>query len=230
MVRVLVLGSNVEGYAEALECARCVNEAGGVAELVMLETVTGEDGAVLHDAGGMCVLKDAFERCDGLCLTGGSDIGFPVNPTPGAGAGPPYPRRDRFEHDVVRQWLAAGKRVLGICRGTQLLALESGGELIPHLEGHMGHNTATRDKFIDHPIVTSRRSIAQRVAGRISLVNSSHHQAISDAGSLKVTAYRRHEVEAVESENVLGVQWHPEMLASAHPGRLAPFRWLVVGA
>jgi putative glutamine amidotransferase len=34
-------------------------------------------------------------------------------------------------------------------------------------------------------------------------------------------------IEAVEGDDVLGVQWHPERLFATDARHLAPFRWLV---
>ena len=37
-------------------------------------------------------------------------------------------------------------------------------------------------------------------------------------------------IEAVESDDVLGVQWHPERLFDSDARHLAPFQWLVGAA
>lgn len=228
-MRVLVLGSESDGFQEALECARCAREAGGEVTLVLVEQVTDSDGAIASGTPASAALSEALELCQGLCLTGGADIGPPISATSAAdGRYRSYARRDRFEHDIVQRWMVSGRRIFGICRGAQLLALEGGGRLVEHLDGHMAEG-AWEDRFVEHPVVTTETSTVRRVSGPCSLVNSSHHQAIADPGSLKVSASRGSDIEAVEAPQILGVQWHPEMLPISHPGRLAPFRWLVSG-
>ena len=54
-------------------------------------------------------------------------------------------------------------------------------------------------------------------------VNSSHHQAVADPGSLAITGWAADgTVEVCEDPSapfVLGVQWHPEITTAAHPDR-----------
>lgn len=229
-MRVLVLGSESDGFLEALECARCAREVGGCVDLVLVERATDSAGSIVPGGPQSVLLMEALERSEALCLTGGADVGPPISPAPATeGRYPSYGRRDRFEHDIVRRWMASGRRMLGICRGAQLLALESGGRLVEHLDGHIA-DAAWDDRFVAHPVTTAEESIGRRVAGRCSLVNSSHHQAIADPGSLRVSASRGNDIEAVEAPEILGLQWHPEMLPTSHPGRLAPFRWLLSGS
>lgn len=64
------------------------------------------------------------------------------------------------------------------------------------------------------------------------LVNSFHHQALKTAApGFNITAYSKDGViEAIELAGdhfVLGVQWHPEMIAKKYPAMLALFRALV---
>ena len=64
--------------------------------------------------------------------------------------------------------------------------------------------------------------------GHLTEVNSQHHQAVSDTGSLTATAWSPDGVvEAIEGENCFGVQWHPELIYTENPAHLKPFEWLV---
>ena len=58
-------------------------------------------------------------------------------------------------------------------------------------------------------------SILAELMGTSFTVNSTHHQGVSDPGSLKVSAVAEHDglIEAVERKDkkfCIGVQWHPE--------------------
>lgn len=71
----------------------------------------------------------------------------------------PDKKRDKFEWTVFRQAQAYEIPMLGICRGSQLLTVCSGGKLVQHVEHHAGPR---------HDI--------ELMDGRIINVNSYHHQ------------------------------------------------------
>jgi len=117
------------------------------------------------------------------------------------------------------------KPVLTICHGTQTLNVWCGGSLIQDLKTPVNHQPG-REVVQAHP---ARIEPHSRLSGILAQteepnahVNSSHHQAIREAGkNLRVTAISPNDgvVEAVELDPpnlatpdhfVVGVQWHPE--------------------
>jgi putative glutamine amidotransferase len=139
--------------------------------------------------------------------------------------------RDLAEIVAVQHATAHGKRVLGVCRGAQLLAVMGGGTLIHDLseKGIDGHWDEERQYEPVHPVRAQAASAVAVVLGSVDVVNSIHHQAIADPGqTLRATAWCEDGViEAVEGPGLLGVQWHPERLSGTDPRHLDPFRWLV---
>ena len=158
-------------------------------------------------------------RLDGLVLAGGADIN-PADYGADAHETTDRPRldRDRTERHLYRAARDEGLPVLGICRGMQVMAVESGGSLIQDLPD-AGYGTTHREKpgtFTEHGATFSTGSLIARVMETIeTTVNSSHHQAVADAGRLTVTGHAADgTVEVLEDPDaafVLGVQWHPEM-------------------
>ena len=168
-------------------------------------------------------LCDYVHELDGLVLQGGSD----VSPTT-YGEEPLQPEwagdrvRDDYEIELFSEFLEAGKPVLGVCRGIQLINVALGGTLYQDLPSQMGTEVAHRDRSIHdaniHEIRLEPGSGLARLFPNTPLarVNSLHHQAVRKLGrNLVVEACSSGDevIEAVRLKGrsyVLGVQWHPE--------------------
>jgi putative glutamine amidotransferase len=180
-------------------------------------------------------LTEVVDRCDALVATGGGDVDPDLYAGPAATSTDSLmevdPGRDAAEIAAVRHALALGKRVLGVCRGAQLLAVIGGGTLVSDLEekGIEGHWQEERQYEPVHDVRAQPGTVAAGLLGQVGRVNSIHHQAIADPGqALRATAWSEDGViEAVEARGLLGVQWHPERLSAVDPRHLAPFAWLV---
>lgn len=152
------------------------------------------------------------EKADALLLSGGGDLH------------PSYygrnrcevdtdvdERRDAREWELLRQFCARRKPVLGICRGIQVIDVFFGGTLFQHLTtAHVHQNTV-------HTVVTSENGWLRRMVGEKLAVNSYHHQAIRTLGNgLRVSAVSDADgvIEAVEHDSlpIRAVQWHPERM------------------
>jgi len=154
---------------------------------------------------------------DGLILCGGSDTdpnyyGEEIN-----GAVNIDYDRDRTEMAVAKAYIEAGKPILGICRGHQLLNIALGGNIIQHLDNYLGHQPQKEGEVIIHPVKADEGSLAYKFWGGEFETNSYHHQAMKDlAKGLKATAFSDNGtvIEAVEHESlpIIGIQWHPERM------------------
>ena len=178
---------------------------------------------------------EAIALCDGLVITGGA---FDLPPElygakSGGRVGPLKRGRTAYEQRLLRAALAAGRPVLGICGGMQLLAVELGGSLIQDIgdevKGAFDHEQKQDPREPGHPVKILEGTALEAILGVRDLqVNSTHHQAVRDAGRARVCAVSPDlVVEAIELPGrfVLGVQWHPELLAD--PLHLALYGALV---
>ncbi|MBO0679033.1 gamma-glutamyl-gamma-aminobutyrate hydrolase family protein [Mycolicibacterium sp. S2-37] len=142
-------------------------------------------------------------------------------------------RRDEVELAVLDLAKRRGIKTFGVCRGAQLLAVAHGGRLHQDLVAygvrkHMEDTVDGGYASIRHPIEIKEGTVASSLFPKLAKVNSQHHQAISDSGSLLATAWSPDGVvEAVEGENCFGVQWHPELMYNDNPDHLRPFEWLI---
>ena len=172
----------------------------------------------LTQAGAQADAGRAFdpEEYDGLLLPGGWD----VNPARYGKERIPEETidddLDAVQFPVLESFLKAGKPVLGICRGHQLLNVAFGGTLIQHIPGAEKHTSLPEGGDNVHAIRIRTDSFLYPLYGAGCRVNSSHHQAIETPGTeLRVTALSEDGVaEAVEHESlpVWGVQFHPERM------------------
>ena len=187
------------------------------------------------------VIINTLQRIDGLILSGGGDY----NPL-WAGE-EPSPllhgiNQERDNAELLTARLAYNRQIpsLGICRGIQTLAMALGGKVkqdisdvatVKHSQdadrSEPTHSVTIEDDSILSGIYKSYSSKLNVESSKL-LVNSFHHQAVSDSGAkFRVVATAPDGIiEAMESSEykpILGVQWHPECMESGLP----LFQWLV---
>lgn len=159
-----------------------------------------------------------LEACDGFILSGGGDVRMEAF----GGATHPAaklvdPRRQQAELALLTALhRRPEKAVLGICLGMQLMALHAGGRLHQHLpelladaQVHQGDRRHTVRLLRGDSVLAPAW---QNAGGQT--VASAHHQAVADAGRMRVVAVAEDGVvEAVDDPGrrwYAGVQWHPE--------------------
>jgi putative glutamine amidotransferase len=183
------------------------------------------------------MVDEALHAVDALLLSGGGDVHpSEYGQAPRTTLDAVDRQRDRMERRAVDAALRQRKRILGVCRGAQLMCVATGGTLVQDLtaEGLGGHIDESHDRgyaTLVHGVKSEAGSTADCVLDGLDAVNSHHHQAIRDVGDvLTATAWAEDGViEAVEAPGMLGLQWHPEVLVDTDHRHLEPFRWLVTG-
>ena len=193
-----------------------------------------------HD---LSLAADIAGRLDGIIISGGDDD---INPE-SYGEAPCKcvcqisPERDSWEFALYRQFKEAGKPILGICRGCQIINVFEGGNLYQNLCDQVENctNHYTRHKPMCEPyhdIKIDRDSKLYKIfETEILTTNSFHNQAVKKiAPGFRASAYSEDGIiEAIESETaqfIIGVQAHPEALAEAYPHFFKLFKAFVNAA
>lgn len=187
--------------------------------LVFMIPTVGHQG-MLHPSN--IRLRDYAKQLDGLLLQGGADVS-PQSYTEAATRHewPGDRVRDMYELELLHEFIEAGKPVLGVCRGCQLINVAFGGTLYQDIATDVPTAGVHVNEQYDqhrHPIrFPDGSTLVNMFPGhREALVNSIHHQAVKTIGrDLNIEAVSAHDgiIEAVRYRRapfVMGVQWHPE--------------------
>ena len=188
----------------------------------------------IEKSGGAPILlpyvteKETLERyvslCDGFLFTGGGDVhpnryGEAMKET----CGTPDVMRDELELAVFASAYKAGKPILAICRGIQLVNVALGGTLYQDLPTEYPVKLFHRQKepkfSPSHDVKIIENTPLHTLIGAEEMTaNSFHHQAVKTIGEgLAVMAYSEDGIiEAAYgtgSSFLRAYQWHPERLA-----------------
>ena len=184
----------------------------------MIPTVN--NNGILHPSN--IRLRDYAKHLDGLVLQGGADVSpqtYSEVATRPEWSGDRA--RDMYELELLHEFVEAGKPVLGICRGCQLINVAFGGTLyqdiasdVPTAIQHVSDLYDSHYHIVHFPQGSALGSLYPATSE--ALVNSIHHQAVKDLGRdlvVEAVSGKDNIVEAVryrKARFVMGLQWHPE--------------------
>ena len=182
-------------------------------------------------------IQDLVRHLDGLVLQGGVDIDpATYRAAPWQAGMDTDPIRDDYELELLRGFIEAGKPVLGICRGAQLLNVYHGGTLLQDIPSQWVNGMANgaingtaapatpathwdeaRYDHLTHDVRFLPGSLLDSLYGPgPHPVVSIHHQCVGELGKGLVIEARCPQdgvPEAIRHPGhpfVVGVQWHPE--------------------
>lgn len=163
-------------------------------------------------------LDETLGALDGLIFSGGSDLdpdtyGQEAHPETKGVA----PERDRAELALLQGALERDLPVLAVCRGSQVMNVALGGDLVQHLPEVVGDekHKHTAGEFADHDVDLEPGTRLAGLLGDRAPVKSHHHQGFGQLGQgLRKAAWAEDgTLEAIEDPErrfALGVLWHPE--------------------
>jgi putative glutamine amidotransferase len=188
-------------------------------------------GRTVLQAGGIPVpilgmetsIPDLVKRLDGFVFTGGDDIHprfYKEKPLSGARMTISPDGRTTFEIALFKAAANAGKPVLAICYGTQLVNIALGGKLYQDIAlqvpDPIRHSASRAGEKVFHFVDIFEGTLLSRIMGASRIrVRSAHHQSVKNPGrGLHLSAVAHDGViEALEQRSknfLIAVQWHPE--------------------
>jgi putative glutamine amidotransferase len=207
----------ITSYAEEVTWGAWV-EAAALVPLAYVRAIEKAGGRPLVVPPSEEAIEETLGVLDGILFSGGSDLdpelyGAELHPeTTGV-----REERDRAEMALLTAALERDMPVLAVCRGSQVLNVALGGDIVQHLPeivGHEGHRHTPGD-WSDHEVKLEPGSRVGELLGERAPVKSHHHQGYGKIGEgLREAGWADYgTVEALEDPSkrfTVGVLWHPE--------------------
>jgi putative glutamine amidotransferase len=183
-----------------------------------VQAVEAAGGRALLVPPSMEGIDETLDALDGLLFSGGSDLDPEIyRQEAHAETDGVVPERDRAEIALLEAALERDMPVLAVCRGSQVLNVARGGDLVQHLPDVVGDekHMHTPGVFADHDVDLVSGTRVQQILGDHAPVKSHHHQGYGQLGAGLREAARADDgtIEALEDPSrrfALGVLWHPE--------------------
>lgn len=196
---------------------------------------------VLPILTNLSLIEQQMALVDGLLLSGGYDVQpLLYGEEPLSLLNDVLPERDEHEMQLAKLCVQAGKPLLGICRGLQLLNVAFGGTLYQDVSYYpsstLQHNQQAPPQNGTHTVEIMEGSLLKDILGTTSLsTNSYHHQAVKEMAPGFVVNARSKDglIEGMEAKDrsfVLCVQWHPELMFEQRPDMFKLFQSFVAAS
>ena len=155
--------------------------------------------------------ENILDMCDAFLMIGGKDI-------------------NEYHYQVIEYAIKKNKKLLGICLGMQAIASYSNNknelntlfEVTNHYHDKITHN---KKELLVHSVKFNKNSILYKLLGDNIMVNSIHKFAVKKISNpFKVVGQNEDVIEAIEYKNIIGVQFHPELMNNTD----MLFKWLSI--
>jgi len=207
----------ITSYAEEVTWGAWVEEA-ALVPLSYVRAIERAGGRPLVIPPSEGAIEETLAVLDGILFSGGSDLDPALYD---AEAHPEtqgvHEARDRAEMALLTAALERDMPVLAVCRGSQVLNVARGGDLVQHLPEVLGHeeHKHTPGEYSDHEVTLEPDTRVGGLLGERTPVKSHHHQGFGRIGEGLREAGHAEDgtVEALEDPSkrfAVGVLWHPE--------------------
>lgn len=153
---------------------------------------------------------NSLDLCDSLLIIGGRDA-------------------HKYHFEVIEYAIKTNKKLLGICLGMQAIAMYSNNdfkeESLYKINNHYYDKITHKNKeLLKHNITINKDSKLASIIGTNISVNSIHKYAVKYVTApFKIVGTNKNIIEAIEYKNIIGVQFHPELMKKGDK----LFKWLI---
>ncbi len=177
---------------------------------------------IIRDMSGLSAV------CDGLLLPGEGDCDPALYGQKNRGSRDLCLAEDLLQLSAFSRYLHAGRPILGIDKGMQIINIGLGGSIRQHIGSYPHDRINCPFKCPDfsdryHTTFLTEGSLLEALYGTCILVNSAHHQALDRLGDGLEAIQYAHDgcPEAISHRTlpVIGVQWHPERMRPSAPAQ-----------
>jgi len=157
------------------------------------------------------ITKEQLDLCDAFLLIGGKNV-------------------HAYHFEVIDYAIKTNKKLLGICLGMQAIGMYSNNdyneETLFKVNKHYYDNITHENKeLLIHNIEINKNTILYNLFGNKLKVNSIHNYALKYISPpFKIVAISNEVIEAIEYKNIIGVQFHPELMNNTNK----LFEWLIL--
>ncbi|MEO8851364.1 MAG: gamma-glutamyl-gamma-aminobutyrate hydrolase family protein [Allobranchiibius sp.] len=219
----------------AEKLVRAVYDAGGEPLVLHPDVPAGLDSS---SPAGLGLIdrhvRDRIGMADGILLPGGGDLAARwAGQQSDASEYDVDEDQDVFDLALARVAIQDGIPLLAICRGTQVVNVALGGDLVQDLSQSPG---GEHRNFVHTFDIDTGSALAQLIPGKEVTISCFHHQGLGRLGrGVRVDARAVDgTIEAIALEDqrgwFLGVQWHPEDTAATDPQQASVFTAFVAAA
>ena len=166
---------------------------------------------IILSPSNLNITKEQLDLCDAFILIGGKNI-------------------HKYHFEVIDYCLKTNKKLLGICLGMQAIGMYSNNdyneETLFKVNKHYYDNITHENKeLLIHNIEINKNTILYNLFGNKLKVNSIHNYALKYISPpFKIVAISNEVIEAIEYKNIIGVQFHPELMNNTNK----LFEWLIL--
>lgn len=158
----------------------------------------------------LSINENQLDLCDAFLIIGGKNV-------------------NKYHFEVIEYAIKTNKKLLGICLGMQVIGMYSNNdyneETLYKINDHYHDNITHENKeLLVHELRVNPNSKLSKLIGTKLLVNSIHNYALKYiTPPFKVVGKYNDIIEAIEYKNIIGVQFHPELMNNTDK----LFLWLV---
>lgn len=153
---------------------------------------------------------NSLKICDAFLIIGGKNI-------------------HEYHYEVIDYAIKSYKKLLGICLGMQAIGMYSNNDknetTLKLVDNHYFDKITHNNKeVLIHDVLIEEDSLLSKILGTKIKVNSIHNYVVTKVTApFKIVAKSDDNIEGIEYKNIIGVQFHPELMENSDN----LFKWLI---